>query len=231
MADPFPSPSPMVTPSALPPSIDIPTLTFASLAPNGGSFFENFQLGQQESLPPFNSEEFAAEITEPRVAGEPCGLGFLCDEDRMVNCTVIRAISIFFGFGDIHAGLTCPANVSYYQNCQVGFYCPTPVRTLKTYHTKQCTVLQFIQTAVYLFKLQMSEKILISHFLSFDVVNFTSAGTGIDIAVSRRHVLSSQGGSKVRAWYPCLCLIVSLPLFVLSTFTHVSCLTFVLRLT
>jgi hypothetical protein len=152
MADPFPSPSPMVTPSALPPSIDIPTLTFASLAPNGGSFFENFQLGQQESLPPFNSEEFAAEITEPRVAGEPCGLGFLCDEDRMVNCTVIRAISIFFGFGDIHAGLTCPANVSYYQNCQVGFYCPTPVRTLNIpYETVYSTAIYsncclFIQT-------------------------------------------------------------------------------------
>jgi hypothetical protein len=115
----------MAIPSTLPPSIDIPTIV--SLAPNEG-FFENFQ--QQQSLPPFNSEEFSAGIIEPRLGGEACGLGFMCDEDRMVNCTVIREISILFGFGDVHAGLSCPDNVSTYQNCEAGFYCPTPVSTV-----------------------------------------------------------------------------------------------------
>jgi hypothetical protein len=118
MADLFPSPTPV---------------SMITSAPNGG-FNENFQ--QQESLPPFN-------ITESRLEGAPCGLGFLCDEDRMASCASIRALAISYGFGDVHAGMSCPENVTTYQNCPLGFYCPSPVCIL--FNILVCCVFVFLQ--------------------------------------------------------------------------------------
>lgn len=155
MADLIPSSLPAPTPPALP-------------APNGG-FYESVQ--QQQSLPPFN-------ITESRPDGAACGLGFLCDEDRMANCTAIRSLAISYGFGDVHAGMSCPENSTTYQNCPVGSYCPSPVCNVP----HLCCVLVLLRANFNDFSL----------VLLFDIV-FVSAGTGGDLAVSRRNVLSSQG--------------------------------------
>jgi hypothetical protein len=54
----------------------------------------------------------------------------LCDENRIVNCTCLPARAILFGFGDIHAGMSCPENVTTYRNCEAGFHCPSPVCTV-----------------------------------------------------------------------------------------------------
>jgi hypothetical protein len=110
MADLPPTSSPVSIPSALPPSANRPTTVTNAL--NGG----------------FNGT-FSFNITEPRPEGESCGVGFLCDEDRMASCRSIQNLAIAYGFGDVHAGMTCPENTTTYQNCPVGSYCPSPVRT------------------------------------------------------------------------------------------------------
>jgi hypothetical protein len=78
-------------------------------------------------------------IPVTNVGDDGCGLGFLCDEDRMANCTLIRARAVALGFGDVHAGMTCPENVDGYRNCKAGFYCPSPVCNV-LYYTVLCIV-------------------------------------------------------------------------------------------
>jgi hypothetical protein len=65
-------------------------------------------------------------LVEYRVNGsEPCPLGFVCDSERIANCTKIRAVTVAYGFGDVHAGDFCPEGKDGLQVCPAGYYCPT----------------------------------------------------------------------------------------------------------
>lgn len=99
--------------------VDVPSLTPSPLAFDGSVTFSpnGSSLSTQQPLPVY---------TESRQEGEACELGYLCENDLKINCTVLQGLPIAAGFGDIHAGLSCPANVSTYRNCPAGFYCPTP---------------------------------------------------------------------------------------------------------
>jgi len=46
-----------------------------------------------------------------------CPLGFICNETTMVNCTILRGVSLLYGFGDLHAGSYCPEEEDAYTNC------------------------------------------------------------------------------------------------------------------
>lgn len=53
-----------------------------------------------------------------------CPLGFVCQGTESFPCEQIRLNALSFGFGDIYAGIHCPANYSVIFNCPVGHYCP-----------------------------------------------------------------------------------------------------------
>jgi ABC-type multidrug transport system ATPase subunit len=130
----FPTPVAVVNtlqPSAQPTIAQLPILT--SLAPDG-----RFESEQSSLVPTYVSQELAVSVTELLADGEECPIGFLCDADRKANCTILRGLPISLGFGDIHAGLMCPANVSDYRNCPVGKYCPTPELVFECPEGKFC---------------------------------------------------------------------------------------------
>ena len=55
-----------------------------------------------------------------------CPLGYICGEEKMANCTLVRISSVVLGFGDIHAGAYCPEGEERLLNCPVGHFCETP---------------------------------------------------------------------------------------------------------
>lgn len=62
---------------------------------------------------PPDPERVTEWLVEERLnATAPCPLGFVCEENRMANCTKIRAASVAYGFGDVHGGGYCPEGES-----------------------------------------------------------------------------------------------------------------------
>ena len=68
-------------------------------------------------------------MTVPPMEKPGCPSGFICSPTgELESCDAIRQRAIESGWGDIHAGMYCPANYAGLWNCPVGHYCPDSVR-------------------------------------------------------------------------------------------------------
>lgn len=129
-------PVPSFAPVTVAPAF-VPTFsTSAPVAPTGGNLsVPTFLLNPTAAAPSLAADGFPpGELSRQIVEswdGEFCPLGYLCQDVRRVNCTVLRGVVLAYQFGDLLAGMHCPAGRPGYLNCERGSYCPDPVRTIK----------------------------------------------------------------------------------------------------
>lgn len=99
---------------------------------SSGQLVEGDNGGEQQTISPSlapwlpEPQDVTDWLVEYRLNGSaPCPLGFVCDDERVANCTKIRAVALTYGFGDVHAGAYCPEGKDGLQVCPAGSFCPT----------------------------------------------------------------------------------------------------------
>ena len=112
----------------------VAVVTMASVpdSSSSGQFTEGDNGAEEQTISPSQGvflpdpQEITDWLVEFRPNGTaPCPSGFVCDEERMANCTKIRLVALLYGFGDVHAGGYCPDGSNILQVCPAGSYCPT----------------------------------------------------------------------------------------------------------